>query len=103
MVSDTSAILLTIKNIFSNFSPIFLLIFGVFFGLWIFELLAGIFMDLASSKIELKKSELMEIRELVVMAKRRGIKLDRKDIQRKVKKEKEEKRFAYLSKKYDIG
>jgi len=42
---DTSTIIGVIGTIFNDFKGIILLIFGVFFGGWIFELIVKGFMD----------------------------------------------------------
>ena len=99
---DLSVILDIIKNIFSTFAPVVMLIFGVFFGLWIFGVMATRFMDLAEMRasFSLRKPEEKELRILAGLAKKRGLEFDAKKVRREVEAKKEKALFEKLGKKY---
>lgn len=99
---DTSTIIGVIGTIFNDFKGIILLIFGVFFGGWIFELIVKGFMDLAEDRAWLDKREIGEINQLVRLGKGYGFKFNKKLIMKKEKEERKRKTFEKLAKKYNV-
>ncbi|MDD5639024.1 MAG: hypothetical protein PHO28_03930 [Candidatus Pacebacteria bacterium] len=102
MLGNTADILGVVSNTFASFKGIIFLLIGVFLALYLFEKLVDFFLTLPqfAKDMSLSKTEKSEIALFVKMAKKRGVDLNRKELEKKFKKQKEEKIYKKLSKKY---
>lgn len=100
MLGNIGDILAVVKNMFSNFGSLIFLLIGVFIALWIFERVINGFSNLPPASSFISKTERAEVSELVKMAKQRGLVLSKKNILAGLGKQKVEKRYKTLLKKY---
>jgi len=104
---DTGLILETSRGLFSSLKGVFLLIFGVFFGVWLIQLLIGKWFEYLDNKIVvpdlITKREMTDIKSFFALAKKFGqpyTKKARAGILGAYREKKEKKLFLSLQKKF---
>ena len=100
MLGNVGDILGVVKSMFSNFGSLIFLLIGVFVALWIFEKVITGFTNLPASVSSISKTESAEVGLFVKMAKMRGITFSKKNLLKGLSKQKQEKKYQSLLKKY---